>query len=72
MRASTQKNPIVAAIAGFLLGPFGVALYLQSWSVFYPCFAISFALLLMPVPPLNLAMSCAASAIFGYLCACEE
>lgn len=34
MAAIRGRNPLVAFFAGFLLGPFGVGLYLRSWGDF--------------------------------------
>lgn len=66
-----MKSPAISAILGLLFGAFGVGIYLQSWKIFFICFAIQLVILFIPVPPLNFAASWAFAAIFGYIKASE-
>jgi hypothetical protein len=60
-----RKNAAIAAILGVLFGCFGIGLYFRSWQAFLVCGALQLGLLLIPLPPLNLAFSWAAAATYG-------
>lgn len=60
-----NKNPVVAALLGVLFGCFGIGLYFRSWKDFFLCGTIQLGLCLLPIPPLNLALSWAAAATYG-------
>lgn len=38
------KNPVLAGLAGLFLGAVGVGLYLESWTDFFVCLFVFFAL----------------------------
>lgn len=67
-----NKNPIVAAILGVLFGAIGIGVYFGSFKDFLFCFALQFALFLIPIPPLNLALSWAAAATYGLVRAKQD
>ena len=60
------KDPIIAAIVGFLGGPIGIGIYFKSWSDFFVSFCLIIALGIL-IPGVGLIPGWIFSAIFAYL-----
>lgn len=67
-----RKNPILAAILGVLFGAFGIGIYFRSFKDFLLCLGLQILLILLPIPPLNFALSWAAAATYGLIRANQD
>jgi hypothetical protein len=59
-----RKHPALAFIIGFLFGPFGVALYFQSWKELLNCFVMLIVFMFL-LPGLGAIVGWAASGVYA-------
>ena len=59
-----DRTPVATAIVGFLFGPAGVGIYLQSWKDFFLCLAFLIGLFIL-IPGLGIVPGWLFSAFYG-------